>query len=75
MKPDARVFRNSKYKLDDMVSIKIDRVDKKSPFHPNLLLRKVLEIEKNYVKVVTPLVALYQCSLHLPDFSYVQQQM
>ena len=54
MKPDARVFRNSKYKLDDMVSIKIDRVDKKSPFHPNLLLRKVLEIDKNYVKVVTP---------------------
>ena len=42
------------YKVDDMVSIKIDRVDKKSPFHPNLLLGKVLEIENNYVKVVTP---------------------
>lgn len=44
------------YKVDDMVSIKIDRVNKKSPFHPNLhvLLGKVLEIENNYVKVVTP---------------------
>ena len=56
------------YKVDDMVLIKIDRVDKKSPFHPNLLLGKVLEIENNYVKVATP-------SLHLPDFSNVQQQM
>ena len=56
------------YKVHDMVLIKIDRVDKKSPFHPNLLLGKVLEIENNYVKVATP-------SLHLPDFSHVQQQM
>ena len=46
--------RKKVYKVDDMVSIKIDRVDKKSPFHPNLLLGKVLEIENNYVKVVTP---------------------
>ena len=39
-----------------MVSFKIDRVDKKSPFAPNnyLLLGKVLEIENDYVKVVTP---------------------
>ena len=47
--------RKKVYKVDDMVSIKIDRVDKKSPFHPNLLLGKVLEIENNnYVKVVKP---------------------
>ena len=46
--------RKKVYKIDDMVSFKIDRVDKKSSFHPNLLLGKVLEIENNYVKVVTP---------------------
>lgn len=46
--------RKKVYKVHDMVSIKIDRVDKKSPFHPNLLLGKVLEFENNYVKVVTP---------------------
>ena len=46
--------RKKVYKIDDMVSFKIDRVDKKSPFHPNLLLGKVLEIENDYVKVVTP---------------------
>ncbi|XP_022791289.1 uncharacterized protein LOC111330654 [Stylophora pistillata] len=47
--------RKKVYKVHDMVSIKIlDRVDKKSPFHPILLLGKVLEIENNYVKVVTP---------------------
>ena len=54
---DWTVWSNSKkkvYKVDDMVSIKIDKVDKKSPFHPNLLLGKVLEIENNYVKVVKP---------------------
>ena len=54
-----------------MVSIKIDRVDKKSPFHSNLLLGKVLEIENNYVKVVTPFGHI-KGSLHLPDFSHVQ---
>ena len=38
--------RKKLYKADDMVSIKIDKVVNKSPFHPNLLLAKVLEIEK-----------------------------
>ena len=33
------------YKADDMVSIKIDKVVNKSPFHPNRLLAKVLEID------------------------------
>ena len=47
-------LRKKLYKVDDMVSIKIDGVDKKSSFHPNILLRKVLETENNYVKVVTP---------------------
>ena len=61
-------LRKNLYKVHDMVSIKIDRVDKKSPFHPNLLLGKVLE--NNLVKVVTPLGRI-KGSLHLPDFSHV----
>ena len=56
-----------------MVSIKIDRVDKKFPFHPNLLLGKVLEIENNYVKVVTPFGRI-KGFIRLPDFFHVQQQ-
>ena len=45
--------RKKVYKIfDDMAQLKL-RVDKKSPFHPNLLLGIVLEIENNYVKVVT----------------------
>ena len=65
--------RKKVYKVDDMVSIKIDRVDKKFPFHPNLLLGKVLEIENNYVKVVTPFGRI-KGFIRLPDFSHVQQQ-
>ena len=56
--------RKKVYKVDDMVSIKIDRVDNKFPFHPNLLLGKVLEIENNYVKVVTPFGRI---ALEVPD--------
>ena len=52
------------YKVDDMVSIKIDRVDNKFPFHPNLLLGKMLEIENDYVKVVTPFGRI---ALEVPD--------
>ena len=46
--------RKRLYKVGEMVSIKIDRVDKKSPMHPNLLLGKVIEVQNNYVQVVTP---------------------
>ena len=45
-----------KFKIDDFVSIKIDKVDKTSPLHPNLLLGKVTEVENNnyyYTKIVT----------------------
>ena len=35
-----------------MACIKIDKVDKFSPLHPNVLLGKVTEVEKNYAKIV-----------------------
>ena len=37
-----------------MIAIKIDRVDKTSPVHLNMLLGKIMEIRKNYAKIVTP---------------------
>lgn len=40
------------FKIDEFVSIKIDRVDKTSPLHPNLLLGKVTEVVDNYAKIV-----------------------
>ena len=36
-----------------IVAIKIDKVDKTSPLHPNVLIGKILHIENNnYTKVV-----------------------
>ena len=44
---------NQKFKVGDFVSIKIDRVDKTSPLHSNLLLGKIEEVVNSYVRVVT----------------------
>ena len=41
------------FKVHDIVAIKIDKVDKTSPLHPNVLIGKVLHVENNYTKVVT----------------------
>ena len=41
------------FKINDFVFIKIDKVDKTSPLHPNLLMGKVTEVENNYTKIVT----------------------
>ena len=45
--------RKKKFQVGDMVSIKIDRVDKTSPHHSNLLLGKIEEIVNTYARVVT----------------------
>ena len=42
-----------KFNVGDIVSIKIDRVDKTSALHSNLLLGKVEEIVNTYARVVT----------------------
>lgn len=41
------------FKIYEFVSIKIDKVDKTSPLHPNVLLGRVTEVDKNYAKIVT----------------------
>ena len=41
------------FHIDDFISIKIDKVDKQSPLHANVLLGKVMELENNYAKIVT----------------------
>ena len=46
--------RKASFKIDDMVAIKIDRVDKTCSVHPNMLLGKIMETRKDYAKIVTP---------------------
>ena len=43
----------SEFKVGDVASIKIDKVDKAAPFHPNMLLGKITQIENKYARVVT----------------------
>ena len=45
--------KSSQFKVGDVVSIKIDKVDKRSRFDPNMLLGKITEIENQYARVVT----------------------
>ena len=52
-KMKASRVKVDKFKSNDFVSIKIDKVDNTSPLHPNLLLGKVTEVENNYAKIVT----------------------
>ena len=54
MVKQIRKLRKAPFKIDDVVAIKIDRVDKTSPVHPNMLLGKIMEIRKDYAKIVTP---------------------
>ena len=42
--------KSSQFKVEDVVSIK---VDKPSPFYPNMLLGKITELENHYARVVT----------------------
>ena len=41
------------FSTGDHVSIKIDKVDKTSPLHPNVLIGKIIVVEDDYAKVVT----------------------
>ena len=42
-----------KFHADESVCIKIDRVHKTSPLHPNVLIGKIIEVEDDYAKIVT----------------------
>ena len=41
------------FRTDEQVSIKIDKVDKTSPLHPNVLIGKMITIDSDYAKIVT----------------------
>ena len=41
------------FKVEDYVTIKIDKVDKTTPLHPNVILGKIINMENDYAKVVT----------------------
>ena len=46
--------KQPKFKLSDMVAVKIDKVDKTNPLHPNMLLGKIISIEESgFVQIVT----------------------
>ena len=45
---------NSKLKISDMLAMKTNKVDKINPFHHNMLLGQIIEIEETgYVRIVT----------------------
>ena len=54
MAKKTRQSRKAPFKIDDKVAIKIDRVEKTTLVHPNTLLGKIMEIGKDYAKIVTP---------------------
>ena len=41
------------FRVEDIVAIKIDKVDKTFPLHPNVLIGKILHVDYNYTKFVT----------------------
>ena len=46
--------KQAKFEISDMVAIKINKVDKINPFHANMLLGQIIEIEESgYVRIVT----------------------
>ena len=53
MKQTLKNSQGKSFKVDDMVSIKIDKVDKTTAMHPNMLIGKITAIEDKYAKVVT----------------------
>ena len=71
-----------RFKIDDFVCIKIDKVDKSSPLHPNVLLGKVTEVQNNYAKIVTKfgIISTYistsrlnKCTQTSVHFDYTKQ--
>lgn len=74
--------RNQKFKVADLVSIKIDRVDKLLHHHSNLLLWKIEEIVNTYARLVakfgriTTLISptrLYTCTAQNIELDYTTE--
>ena len=53
MKQTLQNSQGKSFKVDDMVSIKIDKVEKTTAMHPNTLIGKITAVEDKYAKVVT----------------------
>ena len=62
IKQTRQSSRSKSFKVDDMVSIKIDKVDKKTPMHPNMLMGKITATENGYAKVVTQFGVIQGCT-------------
>ena len=71
-----------RFQIDDFVCIKIDKVDKSSLLHQNVLLGKLTEVENNYAKVVTKfgIISTYistsrlkKCTQTSVHFDYTKQ--
>ena len=43
----------SQFKVRDVISIKINKVNNMTPFTPNMLIGKITEIENHYAQVLT----------------------
>ena len=41
----------SLFRVDKIVAIKVDKVDKTSPLYPNVPIGKILHVEINYTKL------------------------
>ena len=71
MVKQTRQSRKASFKIDDMVAIKIDRVKKTSPVHPNMLLGRIMEIRKDYAKIVTRQGSIKECDTPLLQRNFV----
>ena len=61
MKQTLQNSKSKSFKVDDMVSIKIDKVDKTTAMQPNMLIGKITAIDNKYAKVLT--ILGIQCRL------------
>ena len=65
IKPTGQSSRSKSFKVDDVVSRKIDKVDKTTPFHPHLLLAKITTTENGYPQVVTQFGKIKGYNIHV----------
>ena len=45
--------QKQKFKLEDYVALEINKEDKETPLYPNVLFAQIVELEKDYAKLIT----------------------
>ena len=67
--------KQTSFKVDDHVTIKISKVDKTTPLHPNVILGKIVGMENNYAKVVTKfgIISTYNPQIEQILFDYTKE--